>query len=183
MNNLNHRAIPKSASLICSQQATSRAPAHAVGCFKLTAGCAMSLAPRASGELRIAHGQVWVTFGNAANDITARAGDHFLGAGDLLRLLPGQQLVMESHKKNDNACVYFSWEPDAAVSRAAVTGSALSSSVQVRQSLRDLGLALHLAGHALGRLVRGLAASTASLVVPRRSITPCIAQPCLTVHN
>ena len=168
MNNLNHRAIPKSASLICSQQATSRAPERAVGCFKLTAGCAMSLAPRASGELRIAHGLAWVTFGNAANDITARAGDHFLGAGDLLRLLPGQQLVMESHKKNDNACVYFSWEPDAAVSRAAVTGSAQSSSVQVRQSLRDLGLALHLTGNALGRLVQVLATGIASLVVPHR---------------
>ena len=106
----------------------------------------MGLTPRAPGELRIAHGKAWVTFGNAANDITARAGDHFLGAGDMLRLLSGQQLVMESHEKNDNAFLYFSCEPDAAVSRAASSRSAQSSRVQVRQLLRDLGLALHLAG-------------------------------------
>ena len=122
----------------------------------------MSLTPRAPGELRIAHGKAWVTFGNAANDITARAGDHFLGAGDMLRLLPGQQLVMESHEKNDNAFLYFSWEPDAAVSCAASSRSAQSSRVQVRQLLRDLGLALHLAGNALSRLVQGLAAGAGS---------------------
>ena len=143
----------------------------------------MSLAPREPGELRITHGQVWVTFGNAANDITARAGDHFLSAGDLLRLLPGKQLVMESRAINDNACVYFSWEPDAAVSRALSTRSAQSSRMLVRQSLRDLGLALHLAGNALARLVQGLAAGAASLVAPRRNVSPCTAQPCLTIRN
>ena len=143
----------------------------------------MGLAPRAPGELRIAHGQAWVTFGNAANDITALAGDHFLGPGDMLRLLPGQQLVMESHGKNDNASLYFSWESDAAVSHAASSRSAQWSRVQVRQPLRDLGLALHLAGNALSRLVQGLAAGAGSVVVPHRSVTPCTTQPCLTIRN
>jgi hypothetical protein len=132
--------------------------------------------------LRITSGQVWVTFGNAAQDITARAGDHFLTAGERLRLVPGQQLVMEAHEKGLPEPVYFSWEPDAAVSRALSSRPALPARVDVRQPLRDLGLALHLAGNALGRLVQGLAAGLAGVFVPHRSPATCTAQ-CLTIRN
>jgi Protein of unknown function (DUF2917) len=182
MNNLHHHAIPSSASLICSQQATLQVPAQAVSCFKLSAGRALSLTPRAPGELRIAHGQVWVTFGNAAQDITARAGDHFLTAGEWLRLAPGQQLVMEAHEKESPEPVYFSWEPDAAVSRPVSSRSVLPARIDVRQPLRDLGLALHLAGNALGRLAQCLAAGLAGVFVPHRSPATCTAQ-CLTIRN
>ncbi len=174
MNTLNHHTLAESSSLICSQQATSRTAAQSVGCFKMNAGCAISLAPRASGELRIAHGQVWVTFGNAANDVTALAGDHFLGPGDKLRLMPGQHVVMQGHENTVNASVYFSWEPDAAVSRATLSRSPQLGRLPVRQPLRDLGLALHLAGHALGRLVQGLAAGLVGVVVSRFSPATCI---------
>ena len=73
-----HYSTSHFASLICSQKAMDQVPARAVGCFKLHARRAMSLVPNTSGELRIAHGQVWVTYANAALDVSARAGDHFL---------------------------------------------------------------------------------------------------------
>lgn len=143
----------------------------------------MTLAPRAAGELRIAHGRVWVTFGIGANDVTAQAGDHFLDAGDLLRLLPGQNVVMQGYEKTANASVYFSWEPDAAVGPAASSRPVQSARIDVRQPLNDLGLALHLAGNALGRLVQGLAAGLAGALVPHRRPVTCAAQPCLTIRN
>ena len=153
-----HHSINPKAGLICSQQATNLVPAHAVGCFKLSAGRAMSLTPSVPGELRIAHGRVWVTFANAVNDSTARAGDHFLDAGDLLRLQPGQQLVLEMVGKNASESVYFSWEPDAIKPLAVIPRRTQLAKAEVRQPLRDLHAALHQAGWALGRLVQGLAA-------------------------
>ncbi len=152
-----HRNIPNSAGLICSQQASNHAPAHTVGCFKLPPGHALSLMPRASGELRITHGRVWATFANAAGDASVRAGDHFVNAGDALRLQPGQQVVLEAYEKNapQHACqpVYFSWEPDAAMSlaaRASLPRRAPHLHAGVRQPLLDLGTALHQAGWAFG---------------------------------
>ena len=166
-----HHNIPHSAGLICSQQANHQVPARAVGCFKLSAGRAMSLTPSVPGELRIAHGRVWLTFGHAADEAAVRAGDYFLDAGDLLRLLPGQQLVMEVHQqstdKNAFDCVYFSWEPDAALSLAASSRRAQYTRVDVQQPLRDLGGALHQAGGALGRLAQGVAGNLACALMRR----------------
>ena len=105
------------ASLICTQQAMNQVPVRVVGCFKLPADRAMSLAPNAAGELRIAHGQVWVTFTGAALDSSARGGDHFLQAGDVLRLTCGQKVVVEVLSTRPagavNTSAHFSWEPDA----------------------------------------------------------------------
>ncbi len=146
-------------------------PARAVGCFKLNAGHAMSLTPNAPGELRIAHGRVWLTFGHAADDAAIRAGDYFLDAGDLVRLLPGQQLVMEVHQqstdKNAFDAVYFTWEPDAALNLAASPRRARYTRVDVQQPLRDLGEALHQAGGALGRLAQGVAGNLACTLMRR----------------
>lgn len=164
-----HHSIPPTAGLICSQQATNQVPAHAVGCFKLSAGRAMSLTPKVPGELRIAHGQVWVTFANAANDSTARAGDHFLDAGEVLQLQRGQQLVLEMVDNNPHQSVYFSWEPDAALSLVALPRRAQIAHAEVRQPLLDLAAALHQAGWALGRLVQGLAAHVLCSLTLRRS--------------
>lgn len=164
-----HHSITPTAGLICSQQATNQVPAHAVGCFKLPAGRAMSLTPSVPGELRIAHGRVWVTFANAVNDSTARAGDHFLDAGDLLRLQPGQQLVLEMVEKNSCQSVYFSWEPDAVLGLAASPRRVQLAPAEVRQPMLDLGAALHQAGWALGRLVQGLAAHVVRTLMLRRS--------------
>lgn len=146
-------------------------PARAVGCFKLNAGHAMSLTPNAPGELRIAHGRVWLTFGHAADDAAIRAGDYFLDAGDLVRLLPGQQLVMEVHQqrtdKNAFDPAYFTWEPDAVTSKVALPLEARYARCDVRQPLRDLGEALHQAGGALGRLAQGVAGNLACTLMRR----------------
>jgi hypothetical protein len=165
-----HHNIPGSAGLVCSQQAAQRVPARAVGCFKINAGNALTLTPNAPGELRIAHGRVWVTFGHAADDALVRAGDYFLGAGDLLRLLPGQQLVIEPCEKDANESVYFSWEPDTATQLAASPRRVQHAHAEVRQPLLDLGTALQNAGKALGRLVQGLAAHLVCTLTLRRGM-------------
>ena len=158
-----------SASLICSQQAMNHVPARAVGCFKLPAGRAMSLLPNTSGELRIAHGQVWVTYANAALDASVRAGDHFLQQGDALHLTCGQKVVMEAFDSANNASVYFSWEPDAVTHQVASSRRLQAANSEVRQPLLDLVAALHQAGWALGRLVRGLAGQVVCALMPRCS--------------
>ena len=153
---MHHSIEPKlftQAGLICTQQATHQVPAQAVGCFKLSAGRAMSLTPTVPGELRMAHGRVWVTFTNAANDSTARAGDHFLAAGDLLRLQAGQQLVLEMVGNNPHESVYFSWETDTVLSVAASPRRRQLAQAEVRQPLLDLGACLRQAAWALIRLV------------------------------
>ena len=163
-----HHSITPTDGLICSQQATNLVPAHAVGCFKLSAGSAMSLTPRMPGEVRITHGRVWATFSNAANDSRVLAGDHFLAAGDLLRLQPGQQLVLEMVKNNFHESVYCSWEPDSVLSLAATPQRAQLAHVDVRQPLLDLGAALHQASLAFGRLVQALAAHAVGPLILRR---------------
>lgn len=156
-----HYNIPELAGLICSQQANCQVSARAVSCFKLSAGRAMSLTPTVQGELRIAHGRAWMTFGHAADNAAVRAGDYFLDAGDLVRLYPGQRLVMEVIGKNTDQSVYFSWEPDAALSLAASPRRAHCTQIDVQQPLRDLGGALHQAGWALGRMAQALAGNLA----------------------
>jgi len=153
---MDHSIEPKlfiQAGLICTQQATHQVPALAVGCFKLSAGRAMSLTPTVPGELRMTYGRVWVTFTNAANDSTARAGDHFLAAGDLLRLQAGQQLVLEMIENNAHQSVYFSWETDAVLNVAASPRRRQIAQAEVRQPLLALGACLRQAAWALSRLV------------------------------
>lgn len=182
-----HHAIHTSASLICYSDAAQRSPAHAVGCFKLQPSHALTLTIRMPGELQIAHGQVWVTFRNAVGDASVRGGDHFLHAGEVLKLARGQQVVMESvgaqSESSVSASAYFSWVPEAALSRAVLPRPVQAAHIDVRQPLRDLGLALHLAGNALGRLVQGLAAGLAGALVPHRGPATCTSEPCLTIRN
>lgn len=134
------------------------------GCWKLAEGRALTLRARSAGVLRIAHGAVWITFDNAQRDDGVRGGDHFLGAGDVLHLLPGQKLVMESWTAEVHSSSYFSWDPlpaSAAVSIAHIRGAALARSFAAHggllQPLRDLRAALGLAAGATGRLLAGLA--------------------------
>lgn len=134
------------------------------GCWKLGEGRALTLQPNRPGVLRIAHGMVWITFDNAQQDDGVRGGDHFLGAGDTLKLLPGQSLVMESWNAAQNTAAYFSWDPLPASEGVAIAlrrASALADSPQWRagvlQPMRDLRLAFGLAGTASARLVVGFA--------------------------
>lgn len=114
------------------------------GCWKLCQGSALTLLAGQAGKLRIAHGRVWITFDDAAHDPVARAGDHFLEAGESLALSAGRSLVMEPFAVGEATAAYFTWEP---VARA-------SSAVQL---FRDLRVALGMAGGAAARLIRGLA--------------------------
>ena len=114
------------------------------GCWKLSHGCALTLLASQTGELRVAHGRVWVTFDDAGSDCKVRAGDYFLEAGESLTLPAGRALVMESFAVGDASAAYFVWEPVAQASSAA-------------QLFRELRLALGMAAGAAGRLVRGLA--------------------------
>lgn len=96
-----------------------------------------------------------------------RGGDHFLGAGEALRLLPGQVLVMESWHTASPSPAYFSWDPlpaAAGVTLARPSRHALAQRAAslpwragVAQPLRDLRGALGLAAAASGRLAVGLA--------------------------
>lgn len=147
------------------------------GCWKLGDGRAVTLRPTRPGVLRIAHGRVWITLDQAQRDNGVRGGDHVLGAGDSLQLLPGQALVMESWNAAQNTAAYFSWDPLPAMAGLAIAerrARALARNPQWRagvlQPLRDLRLAAGLAATASGRLLAGLAgALTVALlvVVPR----------------
>lgn len=150
------------------------------GCWKLGDSRALTLRPCRPGVLRIAHGRVWITFDHAQGDDAVRGGDHFLGAGDSLQLLPGQALVMESWNAAQGAAAYFSWDPLPASAGLALTArraTTFACSPQWRagvlQPLRDLRLAAGLAARASGRLLAGLAgalAATLLAVVPRFAI-------------
>lgn len=119
------------------------------GAWKLGAGRAITLEPRETGLLRIAHGSVWATgdgpHGGALND----QGDRFLQVGDQLRLRPGERLVIESFGVDGPA--YFSWDPLPQVKRQPVAAAALV------QPLEDLRLAAGLGVAAAGRLLAALA--------------------------
>jgi hypothetical protein len=154
--------------LACSPESLPGVDALA-GCWKLASGRALSLRPSQPGVLRIAHGRMWITFDDAHADDGVPAGDHFLGAGDELKLLPGQGLVMEPWWGGgaSAASAYFSWDPLPAatgVALAAPTRHALAQRALslpwragVAQPLRDLRGALGLVAAASGRLVFGLA--------------------------
>lgn len=142
------------------------------GCWKLGDSRALTLRPSQPGVLRIAHGRVWITFDNAQGDDAVRGGDHFLGAGDSLNLLPGQVLVMESWNAPAPSAAYFSWDPLPAAAGVAISSSQSPALVLgpqwrggVAQPLRDLRLAFGLAGTASGRLAGGLLGALAVTLV------------------
>ena len=138
------------------------------GCWKLAQGRALTLHARSGGVLRIAHGAVWMTFDNAQRDSGVRGGDHFLGTGDVLHLLPGQTLVMESLKAEAHSSAYFSWDSLPVSTGGAVAHSrpdllrSVATRGQVLEPLRDLRAALGLALGASARLVAGLALASRS---------------------
>ena len=134
------------------------------GCWKLAQGRALTLRAKSGGVLRIAQGAVWITFDNAQRDDGVRGGDHFLGAGDILHLLPGQTLVMEPLKAEAHSSAYFSWDPLPATAgvvtasrRAPVFSRSPAWRTGVLQPLSDLRAAFVLAGAASVRLLTGLA--------------------------
>ncbi len=128
----------------------SLAAAGLAGGWELAAGHALSLRPRTAAVLRIRAGRAWATLGERPRSLAPQeAGDHFLRAGEQLWVPAGRHLVLESL---DPGALSFEWQPV----RARDT---------LRQSLRDLVAAAALAGTALLRLVRGLAAYPQGLLL------------------
>lgn len=55
-----------------------------------------SLVAEQDSELSIKQGRVWATVGTGGEDADDNYGDHFLEAGQKLKVLKGQNLVFES---------------------------------------------------------------------------------------
>lgn len=143
-----------------SQMQQSTAAPTLPGTWKLAGGRAITLEPREAGVLRVAHGQLWVTYdgphGGPLNDL----GDHIVGVGERLPLRAGQRLVIEA--RTSQAPAYFSWDPLQARAAAVVPRA-----TRLVQPLADLRLALALGAGAAGRLVAGLAGLAWDLVAGR----------------
>ncbi len=148
---------PSSAPSACTQPAASQKPA---GAFALCAGRALSLTPQEDSVLRISQGGAWVT-------LPSLPGDHFLQAGDCLRVPAGDAVVLEGWKMPATQTLYFDWNPVpmqlAAQAGVAVRGSwfrlanpagagpaagACNSAAAWAQPLADLRAALVMAGRA-----------------------------------
>ena len=142
------------------------------GTWKLAAGRAVTLQPRESGTVRVAHGSVWATsdgpHGGALND----SGDRFLHAGGTLALQRGQRLVIEAVDRGQSA--YFSWEPAPELATERVQVAALVQPVQ------DLRAAVLLGVDAAGRLLWALA--RLAFAWPGRE-RPCLADRALSAHS
>lgn len=123
------------------------------GCWRLSPGRAISLQPHETGVLRIAEGQVWATLNGRHHGRGNESGDHFLQSGQHLDVRAGQHLVIEPWAAVSEAPVYFEWTPVS----GAISPHASRWNAAVTQPLRDLALALLMAGRALVRLVKGLA--------------------------
>ena len=138
------------------------------GHWPLWPGRAVSLLPRELGVLRIVQGQVWATLDGSGRGPVTWLGDHFLQVGQELVVPAGQHLVFESYGAASETPVYFDWIPQAAAD--AVATSRWQQTIV--QPLHDLGLALRMAGGALGRLVKGLAGYGEYVVAGRGRVMP-----------
>lgn len=117
-------------------------------CWNLAAGQVLSLRPRKAGVLRIREGRAWVTLDERPSGHGPDAGDYFLLAGEQLAVQPGRHLVLESL---DEGALSFEWLP------AAQTASRPQPE-PLLHILGDLYAATRLAGNALLRFLRALAA-------------------------
>ena len=135
------------ASQTLTQPHQSQAAPTLPGTWKLDAGRAITLHPRESGVLKVAHGRVWATYDGPHRGRRNNLGDYIVGAGALLRLRAGERLVLETW--NGGSAAYFSWEP-------APVPTAAARLAPVLQPLADLRQALLLGLGAVGRLAVGL---------------------------
>jgi hypothetical protein len=84
------------------------------GTWKLAPEQAVTLNPGQAGLLRVTQGCVWATLEGPHHGPANDWGDIVLRSGQQIRLLPGQQVVVESFTTCANdAAACFSWEPAA----------------------------------------------------------------------
>lgn len=119
------------------------------GSWQLTPGRALSLYPRGDGLLCITRGRAWVTLGLKPGRHRDEAGDHFLGAGEQLRVRAGRHLVFESL---DPAPLWFEWVPAPASDQLPVRPRLLP----LAQDWSEFWQSARLTVRALLRLARGL---------------------------
>ncbi|MFN7153563.1 MAG: DUF2917 domain-containing protein [Acidovorax sp.] len=152
----------------------------AAGCWKLAAGCALSLYPRQRSVLEIAQGRVWLTLSPASpshirQSAASAVVDQVLQAGERLTIEPGQHVVMEAWSQSGDRAhvgpVAFHWDlAPASAAAAALPASpftrpfAQSSAASewecgVVQPLRDLVHALGQGGRAVGTALADMAAA------------------------
>ena len=122
--------------------------ASLAGTWKLAGGRAITLQPRESGLLRVAHGSLWATCDGPHRGALNDQGDQFLHSGERLRLRRGQRVVIEAWDKQ--APAYFSWDPVPQRVASRVLAADLA------QPVEDLRLALVLGARAAGRLLAAL---------------------------
>lgn len=91
-------------SLMPHSQPSARLP----GTWKLDQGRAITLRPREDGLLKVAHGQVWLTFDGPHRGPLNDFGDRLLGVGEQVRVRAGMRIVLESADRR--LPVYFSWD-------------------------------------------------------------------------
>ena len=157
-------ACPPPAS---ASQSAKTAPAVR---HQLKFGQAISLRATQPRVMRVVHGQVWATQTDGSSPMSGNsrvlAGDHFLGPGDSLSLVAGQEIVMEAFGIGHTAPAYFNWEcvTDAAQAPRAATTAMSDWQTGVVQPLHDLRRATGLMLGASSRLVRGLARGAAGVV-------------------
>jgi Protein of unknown function (DUF2917) len=147
------------------------------GSFALRTGRAMALQPQAAALLHISQGTAWVT-------LPSQPGDHFLQAGDTLRVEAGDRVVMEPwHRPAAQMpaaeTLYFDWDPvPLQIAKSIAAPHAAQHAVVLRGSwhrlagqpaprasycaavlapLADLRAALVLGAGAAARLTVGLA--------------------------
>lgn len=125
------------------------------GCWKLGAGQALALDPRQDAVLKVAHGRMWVTLGQAPTGAGDESGDFFLSVGEQITIEAGTSAVIEASSCEPGSPVYFSWDPMPAVVRNTVR-PALQWQIGVVQPMADLRHAGSLAATAMVRLAAGL---------------------------
>ncbi len=120
---------------------------------RIPAGVALRLARHPKDrELLVLRGRAWITFVDSSTHgrRVAPQGDHFIAAGERLRLPAGSALVVEAFGTRGEA-VAFGWQPLAA---QRVRGDIWAA--QVALPWRELCSAARAVAGSLQRLVRGL---------------------------
>ncbi len=155
-----------------SQQSFAQSVAATTGGnWKLGSGRAITLHSQDEGILRIAKGRVWATLDGPRIGPVNDSGDFFLDVGDSLTLRAGQPVVIESWNACADEATYFSWDPETSAQRTRMRVDSRWQ-VAVAHPLRDFGLALIMAAHALGRLAWGIVGFGEFLVAGRGRVMP-----------
>lgn len=123
------------------------------GFWKLDAGRAVTLHPKAPGVLQIGHGRVWVTLDGPHDRL---AGDLFLEAGAQLNVQAGQRVVIEAFGRAGQIDAAFDWVPQTGCQTSRWPSAVAQPASDLRLALGTAGYGLRGAAAALFRLTGAL---------------------------